>query len=96
MDRAEEAKELFTIAEADLSSAQILMEKHWPTPDNLICNLCQQAGEKFLKGIRFEKIHNLVILLKLCETAESEFATLQDKCSYLTPFAVIPRYSYEQ
>ncbi|GHU60401.1 hypothetical protein FACS189444_7060 [Spirochaetia bacterium] len=87
MDRTEEAKELFTIAEEDLSSAQILMEKHWPTPDNVICNLCQQAGEKFLKGyliskgIRFEKIHNLVILLKLCETAESEFAALQDKCS---------------
>ncbi|GHU01767.1 hypothetical protein FACS1894147_02250 [Spirochaetia bacterium] len=78
------------------------MEKHWPTPDNVICNLCQQAGEKFLKGylvskeINFEKIHNLVILLKLCENAESEFTALQDKCSYLTPFAVIPRYSYEQ
>ena len=39
MDRTEEAKELFTIAEENLSSAQILMEKHWPTPDNVICNL---------------------------------------------------------
>jgi HEPN domain-containing protein len=56
MDKMEEAKEFFTIAEEDLSSTQILMEKHWPTPDNVICNLCQQAGEKFLKGYLISKV----------------------------------------
>ncbi|GHU07607.1 hypothetical protein FACS1894151_02180 [Spirochaetia bacterium] len=102
MDKYREIKEWFDIADGDLRAAEYLMTMHHPRPDNIICNLCQQAVEKYLKGflvfneIEFKKIHDLVVLVRLCDSVSSDFSILLDKCTYLTPFAVAPRYPDER
>ena len=56
----------------DLRSAEYLSTMHHPTPDEVICNLCQQSAEKYLKGFLFfhdvepPKTHDLKELLEMC------------------------------
>jgi HEPN domain-containing protein len=50
MDRQEEIRQWFSIADADLRSAEYLLTMRHPVPDEVICNLSQQACEKYLKG----------------------------------------------
>jgi HEPN domain-containing protein len=98
MDRMTEAKEWFDIADGDLRSAEHLMTLHHPRPDNVICNLCQQAAEKSIKGflvykeIEFKKIHDLVALLELAKSNNVDISVLLDKCAFLFQYAVEPRY----
>jgi len=55
----------------DLDSAEYLLNMH-PIPIEIICYLCQQSAEKYLKGylvlhdINPPKIHDLNQLRKLC------------------------------
>jgi HEPN domain-containing protein len=85
----------------DLRSAEYLSTMHHPTPDEVICNLCQQSAEKYLKGFLFfhdiepPKIHDLNDLLGMCVKYDNNFSTLLSKMHILTTYAVIPRYPNE-
>jgi HEPN domain-containing protein len=50
MDKAEEVNNWFDVADGDLRAAEYLLTMHYPRPDNIICNLCQQSAEKHIKG----------------------------------------------
>jgi HEPN domain-containing protein len=101
MDRNEELRQWFEIADTDLASAEYLTSMRHPRPDEIICFHCQQAVEKYLKGFLFHnnleppKIHNLRVLLKLCEKVSSSFAILLAHCAFLNIYGVIPRYPRE-
>jgi HEPN domain-containing protein len=73
-----DVKEWFIIADDDFDSAKILNEsdrKHM----EVICYLCAQASEKYLKGylvyndIIPQKTHNLVLLTDKCIEIDSVF-----------------------
>jgi HEPN domain-containing protein len=101
MDRNEELRQWFEIADTDLASAEYLTAMRHPRPDQVICFHCQQAAEKYLKGFLFEnyidppKIHDLLELLKICEKVFSSFGNLATQCGFLDAFSVIPRYPQE-
>ena len=98
MDRTEELRQWFAIAEEDLKVAKHLAESFHPIPLERICNLCQQSTEKDLKGylffneVEFPKTHNLIDLLNMCAEIQQNFGIFVRKCQYLTNFAVIPKY----
>jgi HEPN domain-containing protein len=101
MDRTEELRQWFAIAEEDLRVAKFLAEMYHPTPIERICNLSQQSAEKDLKGylffneVEFPKTHNLIDLLDMCAQIHSDFENFVRKCQFLTNFAVLPRYPNE-
>lgn len=61
----------------------------------------QQSIEKYLKAIlqqnnvRFEKVHDLLALMKLCLSLAPELELQKELLSYLNPFAVAFRYPGE-
>ena len=85
----------------DLRCAEYLSTMRHPTPDEVICNLCQQSAEKYLKsflflhGIEPPKTHDLSILLKMCEKHDEGFSVLSAKVFILRTYAVMPRYPNE-
>ncbi|MDR2729800.1 MAG: HEPN domain-containing protein [Treponema sp.] len=85
----------------ELRSAEYLSTMHSPTPDEVICYLCQQSAEKYLKGFMFshdiepDKTHDLKDLLEVCQKYNTEFSTLHSKAYILTRYAVLPRYPNE-
>ena len=101
MDKAEEVRQWFAIADSDLSVSEHLLSAHHPTPDEIICFHCQQAGEKYLKGylrihdVDVPKIHDLVKLVLMCEALSPEFSTLRLQASFLTQYGVLPKYPSE-
>jgi HEPN domain-containing protein len=84
-------------ASSDLLAAQILVE-HSALALGPAAFHCQQTAEKVLKAflifkaVPFDRVHNLVYLLDLCETAEPDFAALRKSAESLTPYAVEIRY----
>ena len=88
-------------ANDDLRSADYLSTMHHPTPDEVICFLCQQSVEKYLKAFIFthdiepEKTHDLKMLLKICQNHDESFSSLLSKLQFLNEYAVIPRYPNE-
>jgi len=93
----EEVKAWLHKAASDLLAARILIE-HSTLALGPAAFHCQQAVEKALKaflvykGVLFDRVHNLVYLLDLCETIEPDFAALRDAAERLTPYAVEVRY----
>jgi len=85
----------------DLRSAEYLSTMHHPTPDEIICYLCQQSSEKYLKGFLFlndiepPQIHKLIELLGMCEKIDSSFSVLLPQLNVLTDYGVLPRYPNE-
>ena len=85
----------------DLRSAEYLSTMHHPTPDEIICFLCQQSSEKYLKGFLFlhdiepPKTHNLTELMEMCEKVNINFSVLLPQLNVLTDYAVLPRYPNE-
>ena len=81
----------------DLSSAEHLLTMK-PIPVEIICYLCQQSAEKYLKvflvlhGQNPPKIHDLNELRKLCSNFFGNFKVIADQCSDLTAYGVQPRY----
>jgi len=63
-----------------------------------ICFHFHQAAEKYLKAfivaqdLEFQKIHDLLVLLKLCLAAEPSFNEIQDDCKFLNRFYIDTRY----
>jgi len=98
MDKQEELRQWFSLAEQDLSIAKNSTITMHPIPVERICNLCQQSVEKDLKGylflndVEFPKIHDLSVILALCANINPEFAKYRKQCVFLTKFAVMPRY----
>lgn len=93
--------EWVTKAEGDWGSAQREQRvRRAPNPD-LVCFLCQQCAEKYLKAvlyesnIRFAKIHDLLELLALVMTAEPTLANLRPRLESLNDYAVEFRYPGE-
>ncbi|GHV83994.1 hypothetical protein AGMMS50212_13340 [Spirochaetia bacterium] len=101
MDKATELAQWFFIAGEDLKSAEYLATMHYPRPEGIICFHCQQSAEKNLKGflfqnnVAFEKIHDLKMILKQCETVDTSFSSILPQCSVLNRYSVIPRYPDE-
>ena len=102
MDNTIDYKELYdewiNIANIDYETSKRMYDEHWQKQHYIICYLCQQAAEKYLKGFlayngeEVIKIHILENLLDVCNKYEQNFETLREKCEYLTPFAVQIRY----
>ena len=88
-------------AKEDLRAAEYLSTMHNPTPDEIICFLCQQSAEKYFKAFIFlndiepEKTHDLNLLLEVCIKYNADFSVLLTKARILTDYAVMPRYPNE-
>ncbi len=94
------AREWLVKARHDLESAHKLAEGSDPFLDTAVYH-CQQGAEKALKGWllyrdqRFEKTHDLLLLITLAAALESSFNSLQDDAELLTPYATAFRYPDE-
>jgi HEPN domain-containing protein len=90
-----------SLALHDLSLAGHAATRMHPTPDGRICNFCQEAAEKYLKGFLFlnhiepPKPHDLAALRKMCEELSPEFSILLSKTRVLNQYGVMPCYSNE-
>jgi len=93
--------EWFRFAEMDLLSAEKLTTLY-PVHTHLVCFLCQQSAEKYLKGflvykgvIEPPKTHNLDTLCEMCSEYDDCFSEIKRACSILTVYGVQPRYPHE-
>jgi HEPN domain-containing protein len=97
---SDEIKAWLHKANSDLIAAQILIE-HSALALGPAAFHCQQTAEKVLKAylifktVSFDRVHNLVYLLDLCETVEPSLAVLREAAERLTPYAVEVRYPGE-
>lgn len=84
-------------ARHDLESARKLAGGVDPYRDTAIYH-CQQAAEKVFKGFlvfhdqRFEKTHDVTVLLELAQKYETSLLSLQDAAELLAPYATEFRY----
>ena len=84
-------------AEDDFHFARISLSENKPFWAH-ICFLFQQSAEKYLKafileeGLKFQKTHDLPILLKKCIEKTPGFAELTNDCDLLATFYVETRY----
>jgi len=87
----------FYKGDADFDAAKILngaYKKH----TEIICYLCAQATEKYLKGYlvykghKIENTHNLPYLNKLCITYDKQFEEIKIDCGVLNKFNNNIRY----
>jgi len=94
-----DVKEWMIIADDDFDSAKILNEslrKHM----EVICYLCAQATEKYLKcyltynDIVPQKIHNLVLLNDKCIEIDDNFQEIKMECGFLNRYINEIRYPY--
>jgi HEPN domain-containing protein len=94
-----DVKEWMIIADDDFDSAKILNEalkKH----KEVICYLCAQAAEKYLKchltynGIIPQKTHNLVLLNDKCIEIDNDFQEIKMECGFLNRYINEIRYPY--
>ncbi|MDR2717779.1 MAG: HEPN domain-containing protein [Treponema sp.] len=94
-----DVKEWMIIADDDFDSAKILNEsfrKHM----EVICYLCAQATEKYLKcyltynGIIPQKTHNLVLLNDKCIEIDDNFQEVKMECGFLNRYINEIRYPY--
>ena len=94
-----DAKEWIIIADDDFDSAKILNEsvrRHM----EVICYLCAQAVEKYLKcyltynDIVPQKTHNLVLLNDKCIEINSSFLEIKMECGFLNRYINEIRYPY--
>jgi HEPN domain-containing protein len=94
-------REWFYYADNDYDAATILFG-HYPLKLEIICFLCQQAVEKWLKGyLAFKgvdeppKTHNLIQLCDMAVVYDEQFNTFRTQFETLTRYAVIVRYPRE-
>lgn len=65
---------------------------------DFICFHLQQAAEKYLKafiiakGLKLEKIHNLLTLRKTCARVNPKFQDIHQECIFLNDFYIVSRY----
>jgi HEPN domain-containing protein len=86
----EKADEDFNFADANLREGSGFYAQ--------LCFHFQQAGEKFLKayiigkGLPFDRVHDLVHLLKTCSVHAPEFSELKEECIFLNTAYIETRY----
>ncbi|MDR0497197.1 MAG: HEPN domain-containing protein [Treponema sp.] len=91
-------KQWLELANNDLAIAQHTAKTMRPVPYEIVCFHCQQFVEKYLKGFLVSKgqepphIHDLVKLVSFCETEDSQFGQIKQKCAVLTEYGVQTRY----
>jgi len=96
----EEVKEWIRFADNDLYSAKTLNESV-RRPYEIICYLCAQSVEKYLKGyliyndIEPKKTHDLSFLNSICMEKDKNFENIQAICDFLTTFATNTRYPHK-
>jgi len=101
MDKQEELRQWFSLAEQNLEVAKHLLATFHPTPVETICNNCQQSVEKDLKGylflndVEFIKTHDVAVLVVMCANIVPDFMKFVKQCQFLTKFAVMPKYPNE-
>jgi len=72
----------------------------YPPLNEIIAFHCQQAVEKYLKGVLVifgeepPHIHNLGELCMLAEKHNPQFSTILHLCARVSQFAIQPRYDY--
>ncbi|MBI5233445.1 MAG: HEPN domain-containing protein [Deltaproteobacteria bacterium] len=90
-------KEWLDKADEDFNFARVNLEEG----KNFYAQICfhfQQSAEKYLKAfiitydLEFEKMHNLIKLLKICANKESSLLSLMDKCETLNTAYIDTRY----
>jgi HEPN domain-containing protein len=90
------AEEWFTKARADIDFAKIGIREteHY----GQVCFLCQQAAEKYLKGLlvahglKPPKIHSVATLAAKCSKFTKELGTVLAKCKLLDRYYIPTRY----
>lgn len=86
----EKADEDFRFAEANLRDGSGFYAQ--------LCFHFQQAAEKYLKayiigkGLPFDRVHDLVHLLKTCSAHSPEFSELKEECILLNTAYIETRY----
>jgi len=94
--------ELAGMAEKDIVTVKLLIEKKFYPEDymyNIICFHATQAVEKFLKsfiisnGKTVEKIHDLDILQKSAMVIDNSFSEIKNACVLLNTF--VPNIKYD-
>jgi HEPN domain-containing protein len=98
--KIDDVKDWIQIADDDFDSAKILNDaerKHF----EIICYLCAQATEKYLKGflsyidIIPEKTHNLRFLNDVCIEQDINFQSIKILCDFLNRFSNDVRYPHK-
>lgn len=95
--KAELVRSWLIKARRDLLSAHELATAETSLLDTAAYH-CQQAAEKVVKGflvfhdVRFEKSHDIVLLVMQANDIDPEFTNLLDAARLLTPLAVEYRY----
>jgi HEPN domain-containing protein len=90
-------REWITKAEEDFQFALISLNEKKPFYAH-ICFFFQQSAEKYLKalilaqGSKFQKTHDLALLLKNCLEKTPDIRSLVDDCDLLATFYVETRY----
>ena len=86
------------LAERDFTTADFLAANMYPTPSEIIAFHCQQAVEKYLKGVLVilgeepPYIHDLDRLCKIAEKHRPSFVSISSLCAIINYFSVQPRY----
>jgi HEPN domain-containing protein len=94
-----DVKEWMIIADADFESAKILNESVRKYRE-VICYLCAQATEKYLKchltynDIIPQKTHNLVLLNDKCIEIDNGFEVIKMECGFINRYVNEIRYPY--
>jgi HEPN domain-containing protein len=94
-----DVKEWMIIADADFDSAKILNESIRKYRE-VICYLCAQAIEKYLKcyltynDVIPQKTHNLVLLNDRCIETDSSFEEIKMECGFINRYVNEIRYPY--
>jgi HEPN domain-containing protein len=88
------------LADRDLEVAVYLAANMYPRPNEIISFHCQQAVEKYLKGVLVilgevpPYTHDLPLLCRLIENHRPSFSALSSFCTTITHFSVQPRYDF--
>ena len=86
------------LADRDMSVADHLANNMFPIPTEIVAFFCQQAVEKYLKGVLTilkeepPYIHDLDRLCKLAEKYRPSLVGISSLCAIINYFSVQPRY----
>ncbi len=85
-------------AESDFDTADLTLHGREAPIIDAVCFHSQQCAEKYLKAflqehrVRFERRHELIVLLDICVPLDKEFESLRGPLQSLERYAVLIRY----
>jgi HEPN domain-containing protein len=86
------------LADRDMAVAKHLTDTMVPIPTEIVAYFCQQAAEKYLKGVLVilgeepPYIHDLDDLCSMVEKHRPSFVGISSLCTIITQFSSQPRY----